>query len=248
MSTNTYSPLWFQLFMPLQAEDFTHKDAAFLARQLPLPRYRRVLDMCCGYGRHALLIAQRGYQVTGLDRDEAAIAEAQRRAAQAGQAVTYLIGDIRQLSNVPGEFDAVINMWQSFCYFDEETNADLLRQIAGKLTPGGRFIIDMYNRHYYESHQGFQRREIDGITIESNNYLQGNRLHSVLQYRDETGTRGGDHFEFQMFTPDEFRALASACGFETLLACTWADENVTPSAEVARMQIVLEKPKSVISL
>lgn len=241
MITNAYSSLWFDLFMPLQTEEWTRKDVAFLARQLPLPRYQRVLDLCCGYGRHALLLAGRGYQVTGLDRDEAAIAAARSRAAQAGQTITYLVGDMRQVGNLAGEFDAVINMWQSFCYYDEATNADLLRQIHQKLAPGGRFIIDMYNCAYYEKYQGSQRREISGITIESNTYLQGSRLHSVLRYSDASGERGGDHFEFQMFTPDEFCTLASACGFAPLLVCTWADENIAPSSEVARMQIMVEK-------
>lgn len=244
MSTNVYSSLWFELFMPLQIEEWTRKEVAFLARHIPLPRYRRVLDLCCGYGRHALLLAERGYEMTGLDRDEAAIAEAQQRAAQAGQAITYLVGDMRQVGSVPGTFDAVINMWQSFCYFDEETHQAILRQIHDKLTPGGRFFIDMYNRAYYESHQGSQRREINGITIESQTFLQGNRLHSVLHYQDASGERGGDHFDFQMFTPDEFCTLAVECGFVPLLACAWSDENITPSAEAARMQLVLEKPES----
>ncbi|HEY7356273.1 MAG TPA: class I SAM-dependent methyltransferase, partial [Ktedonobacterales bacterium] len=197
--------------------------------------------LCCGYGRHALLLAERGYQVTGMDRDGAAITEAQRRATQAGQAISYLVGDMRQVGVLSGTFDAVINMWQSFCYFDEATNADLLRQIHRKLAPGGRLIIDMYNRAYYEQHQGSQQREINGITVESNTYLEGNRLHSVLQYTDASGERGGDHFEFQMFTSDEFCALAAACGFAPLLACAWSDETIAPSSEVARMQLVLEK-------
>ena len=242
MTTNAYSPLWFELFMPLQTEESTRKDAAFLSRQLPLPHYQRLLDLCCGYGRHALLLAGQGYQVTGLDRDEAAIAEAQSRAAQAGQAITYLVGDMRQLSQVPSEFDAVINMWQSFCYFDEETHADLLRQIHQKLTPGGRFVIDMYHRAYYESRQGAQRRKINGITVASNTFLQGQRLHSTLHYSDAFGERGGDHFDFHVYTPDEFNALAVQCGFLPLLACTWSDENMPPSPDVARMQLVLEKP------
>ncbi len=60
MTTNAYSSLWFRLFMPLQTEESTRNDVAFLTRQLPLPRYRRVLDLCCGYGRHALGLAERG--------------------------------------------------------------------------------------------------------------------------------------------------------------------------------------------
>jgi SAM-dependent methyltransferase len=241
MTTNAYSSLWFQLFMPLQTEEWTEKDVAFLARQLPLPRYARVLDLCCGYGRHALKLAQRGYQVTGLDRNEAAIDEARKRAAEAGQDITYIVGDMRQLGDVASEFDAVINMWQSFSYFDEESNRDLLRQIYSKLTPGGRFIIDMYNRDYFASHQGSQRQEINGVTVESHNSMQGNRWHSVLKYSDERGELGGDHMDWQMFSPEEFSTLAAQTGFETALACTWSDEQRTPSPDVARMQVVLEK-------
>jgi SAM-dependent methyltransferase len=243
MSTNAYSSLWFDLFMPLQTEEWTRKDAEFLSRQVPLPSYQRILDLCCGYGRHALLLAERGYQVTGLDRDAAAIAEAQRRAALAGQTISYLVGDMRQTRHIPSTFDAVINMWQSFCYFDEATHADLLRQIHQKLRPGGRFIIDMYHPAYYASRQGLHQREINGITVETNTYLQGHRLHSVVQYRDASGERGKDHFDFHLFTPEAFSTLAASCGFETVLICTWADENTPPSADVARVQMVLEKPE-----
>ncbi|MGH2479952.1 MAG: class I SAM-dependent methyltransferase [Ktedonobacteraceae bacterium] len=105
--------------MPLQTDEWTEQDVNFLARQLPLPRYTRVLDLCCGYGRHALCLAQRGYQVTGLDRDEAAISEARKRAEEAGQPITYIAGDMLRIGELSGEFDAIINMWQSFGYFDE---------------------------------------------------------------------------------------------------------------------------------
>lgn len=242
MATNTYSALWFKLFMPLQKEEWTQNDAAFLARQLPLPRYRRVLDLACGQGRHALELARRSYQVTGLDRDEVAIAEARRRAREARQDIVYIVGNMLQLDDLPGAFDAVISMWQSFCYFDEETNTALLRSIFQKLTPGGRFVVDLYNRDYFEHHQGYKEQEIDGVTIKSHGYLQGNRWHSVLSYRNEHEELGGDHMEWQIFTSHEFCTLATTCGFTPLLVCTWSNENLSPSPDVGRMQIVLEKP------
>ena len=241
MESNSYSALWFQLFMPLQTDEWTEQDVDFLARQLPLPRYARVLDLCCGYGRHALRLAQRGYQVTGLDRDKAAISEARKRAEEAGQPVTYVVGDMLRIGELSGEFDAIINMWQSFGYFDEETNHDLLRQIHNKLAQGGRFIIDMYNRAYFEHHQGTSQQEINGITVESHGYMQGKRWHSHLNYSDAHGELGGDHMEWQMFTPNEFSTLAAQCDFDTALACTWSDEIREPSPDVARMQFVLEK-------
>ena len=242
MTPNTYSSQWFQLFMPLQSEESTRQNVDFLVRQLPLPRYRRVLDLCCGYGRHALGLASQSYQVTGLDRDEEVIAEAESRARAARLDVAYVVGDMRELGVLPGTFDAVINMWQSLSYFDEETNANVLRTIHNKLAAGGRLIVDMYNRACFERQQGEQRQEIDGVTVESDNYMQDNRWHSVLTYRDAQGAViGGDHMDWRLYTPDEFAALAAACGFTTRLVCAWWDENLAPSPDIGRIQITLQR-------
>ena len=203
---------------------------------------RRVLDLCCGYGRHALGLASHGYQVTGLDRDEAVIAEAESRARAALLDVAYVVGNMRELGALPGPFDAVINMWQSLSYFDEETNTNVLRTIHDKLASGGRLIVDMYNRACLERQQGEQRQEIDGVIVESDNSLQGDRWRSVLTYRDAQGTIiGGDHMEWRLYTPDEFAALAAACGFTTRLVCAWWDEHLAPSPDIGRMQITLER-------
>lgn len=242
MATNTYSALWFELFLPLQ-EEWTQHEVAFLTRQLPLPRYRRILDLACGPGRHALELARHTYQVTGLDRDEAAITEARRRAREAGQDITYVVGEVRHLGELSGAFDAVISMWQSLCYFEEATNVALLHSIAEILTPGGRFVVDLYNRDYFEQHQGETEQQIAGVTVTSQGYLQGDRWHSVLSYQSlEQGDLGGDHMEWQIFTPDEFSLLARTCGLIPVLACTWGNEQLAPSPSVGRMQIVLEKP------
>lgn len=242
VATNAYSALWFQLFMPLQTDELSEKDVAFLARQLPLPRYRHMLDLCCGYGRHAVRLAARGYAVTGLDRDATAIAEAQRRTEVAGQEITYIVGDMRDLGAVPDTFDAVINMWQSLSYFDEATNAALLRDISAKLAPGGRFVVDLYNRDYFQRNQGDKTQHINGVTVQSRGYMDGNRWHSVLTYHDAAGAScGDDHMDWQLYTPDEFTALAGECGFTSRLACAFSDESIAPDPDIARMQFVLEK-------
>src|SRR5262245_8404191 len=111
MTSNAYSPLWFRLFMPQLSASVTQQEVAFLARQLPLPQCRRVLDLCCGYGRHGVGLAAQGYEVTGLDRDTEAVAEAQRRSLAAGQDVAYVVGDMRavgELHELSGGFAGVI--------------------------------------------------------------------------------------------------------------------------------------------
>jgi SAM-dependent methyltransferase len=241
-TTNAYSAQWFKLFMPLQTEEITDKEVAFLARQLPLPRYRCVLDLCCGYGRHALGLAAQGYAVTGLDRDSDVITEARRRAQAQGLTVEYILGDIRALNALSDRYDAIINMWQSLSYFDDATNMTLLRAIHDRLTPGGRFIIDSYNRAYFVDHLGERDQQIGDISVHTSAYMIGERYHNELTYRDANGAGiGSDHFDWRVYTSEEFSALAADCGFTTRLTCSWADEATAVTRAMARMQITLER-------
>lgn len=73
---NEYSADWFRIFLSRIPAEQTAREVEFLRRQLPLPSHGRVLDLCCGAGRHALPLARAGYCVLGVDRDEAAIARA----------------------------------------------------------------------------------------------------------------------------------------------------------------------------
>lgn len=242
MTTNAYSSQWFEVFMPLQSEEMTAKEVAFLARQLPLPRYRRVLDLCCGYGRHALGLAALGYAVKALDRDANAIAEVQKRALAAGLEVACVTGDMLEVGALPETFDAIINMWQSLSYFDDATNAMMLRALFDQLTPGGRLIVDSFNRDYFARNQGERSQVIGDVTVEARAWMDGDRWHSALTYRDTTGaTTGSDHFGWRIYRPDEFSALAADCGFTTRQICSWADEAVAVTPETARMQMTLER-------
>jgi len=235
--TNTYSPSWFELFMcpilPVQ----TDREVAFVTRHLPLPAYRSVLDLCCGWGRHAQELAQRSYHVTGIDRDPAVIAEAGRRTA----GVSYRTHDMRDLDSLPGSFDAIINLWQSFGYFDEVTNANVLRHIGRKLTPHGRVIMDIYHREFFEQHQGTQTFERDGAHVTESKRMTGNRLTVELEYEDG---RGADTFQWHLYTPDGLVALAGQCGLSCLIACSHFDEERQPSRSDPRMQFVFERMRA----
>jgi cyclopropane fatty-acyl-phospholipid synthase-like methyltransferase len=103
-----------------------------------------VLDLACGHGRHANLLAQRGCVVTGLDVTPLFIEEARTAAAELGVAVEYLLGDMRELP-WRGRFDRVMNWFSAFGYFSDEECRGILRQTVAALRPGGRLAIDMNN-------------------------------------------------------------------------------------------------------
>lgn len=117
-------------------------EVRFLWKVLGLKRGSRVLDIPCGTGRHALRLARRGAAVLGVDVTEAYLREA-RRAARNVPNVRFVRGDMRRIP-LEGEFDAAINLWTSFGYFERPSDdVATLKGIARALKPGGLFLIDM---------------------------------------------------------------------------------------------------------
>jgi SAM-dependent methyltransferase len=118
----------------------TRRQVDFLVRSLRLPAGARILDLPCGYGRHAAELARRGFRVVGVDLSRAMIAEARRRWTE-GPCLRFTRGDMRRLK-VTGAFDAVINMYTSFGYFSPRENLAVLRRMTRALRPGGLLLID----------------------------------------------------------------------------------------------------------
>jgi SAM-dependent methyltransferase len=235
--TNGFTPTWFATYLKTYAEEVTEAELAFIARQLPLPAYRTVLDLCCGNGRLSIPLAARGYEVTGLERDAAMVAEARARAGGSVSA-RFIQADMRDLAGVPGQLDAVINMWHSFGYFDAATNEAVLRQIHGKLNPRGRCILDVYNRRWFDQHQGTETAERDGRRITTTRSMHDGRLAVQIDYGSDVPA---DTFDWQLYTADELATLAGRIGLRTLARCTWADESRPITPADARMQLVFEK-------
>src|SRR6056297_542997 len=102
------SPLYEKLY-----SNRDEKDAASLAdlieEVIPVSAYRNVLDLGCGRGRHSITLAQRGYQVTGIDLSNKAIEKAKRIAGQKNlNNVKFFVRDMRD--PLPKQFDAIVNL------------------------------------------------------------------------------------------------------------------------------------------
>src|SRR6266478_350484 len=112
----------------------TRREVDFLLRALRPAPGARILDVPCGYGRHAAALARRGFRVVGVDLSRAMIAEARRRFAERPR-LTFVRGDMRKIA-YRGEFDAVINLYTSFGYFTPAQNRAVLRRLAPRRSPG----------------------------------------------------------------------------------------------------------------
>lgn len=107
---------------------------------LGLPAGSRLLDVPCGQGRHAHLLAEAGFRVQGLDYSTDLLDLA--RARGTGPNLRYARGDMRRLPRGwTGRFDAVLNLFTSFGFFlDPADDARVLSEFARVLRPGGLFV------------------------------------------------------------------------------------------------------------
>lgn len=122
-----------------------------MAGWLQLPRGAKVFDLCCGMGRHSLALQGLGFQVTGMDLSEALLREARKKDKQ--QKIQWLQGDMREVPLPSGNFDAVVNLFTSFGYFNEDDqNRKVLQEMERVLKPGGKFIIDFLNPDFVTAH------------------------------------------------------------------------------------------------
>ncbi len=133
--------------LPPNIDEVTDRDVDFIEQSLSLQEGSRILDLACGFGRHALTLAPNGYEIVGLDISmpllQRGLAEAQRR----NLSIKFVHGDMRSM-NFNQIFDGCY-LWQtSFGYFDDPTNFQVLQGVKRALKPGGRFLLDVANRDY----------------------------------------------------------------------------------------------------
>jgi SAM-dependent methyltransferase len=123
------------------------QDAELVARLLGLSGGEDVLDAPCGHGRISNLLAARGCRVVGVDNSARflALAEADARRRGVEAATEYRLGDLRELAFEAG-FDAALNWFTSFGYFDDAGNHRMLEGFARALRPGGRLVVELLNR------------------------------------------------------------------------------------------------------
>jgi glycine/sarcosine N-methyltransferase len=108
---------------------------------------RRVLDIACGTGRHAVALAQRGYDVLGSDSSEGMVARARQNAEAAGAQVIFLQAGFGELvESLKEPCDAVLCLGNSLpSLLSEEDLKDALADMAGVLVPGGLLVVQNLN-------------------------------------------------------------------------------------------------------
>jgi SAM-dependent methyltransferase len=133
--------------LPFMSGEQTLREVEFIEASLAARPGARILDVGCGYGRHAIELVQRGLDVTGLDLSLPLLIRAADEAQKRALSVNFVHADMREMAFTE-EFDGVTCMLTSFGYFDEDANMRVAEGIARALKPGGRLLLDLVNRDY----------------------------------------------------------------------------------------------------
>lgn len=246
-------PAWYESFfgqdyLDVYGYQFTderaRKETAFAARALDLQPGERVLDLCCGQGRHAVLLAAMGLDVTGLDLSQQYLRLTEAAAREHNVTLRTVHADMREIP-FESHFDAIVNMFSSFGYLEsEEEDAKVLAAVAGALKPGGRFLMDLINREWVVNnyvqndwHQGedgtlyLEHREVD---------LLASRNHVTFTAISPDGGRReivGHHF--RLYTLTEVLGLLARAGLQ--FRAVYGGFDAEPYAITTRRMIIVSQ-------
>lgn len=186
-----------------------------IIRLLQMDESDRILDLCCGNGRHSLEFSRRGFDVTGVDRTAAFIEQARSKASERNLAAQFEVGDMRAYS-APGRFDVIVNLFGSFGYFeDSEDDRRVAANMYSSLRPGGQFLIETMGKEILA--RDFREREWDE---EGDLLLLSEKKVSQHWGRVETrwiAIRGAERIEHRVsvrsYSAVELSSLLTSCGF-----------------------------------
>ena len=213
MSANAWYKDWFnsKYYHQLYFQRDEQEAAVFIDRLIAVLQPStgcRMLDVACGKGRHAIQLAAKGFEVTGIDLSEESIREANQFA---GPSLQFFQHDMR-LPFYCGYFDYAFNFFTSFGYFRTRREHDnALRSISQSLRPGGKLVLDFLNVSYAESVTvPLTEQEIDGISYRIKKWHDATHFYKSIEVLDPQQPQIPIYTEqVAKFRLDDFEAMFS---------------------------------------
>jgi D-alanine-D-alanine ligase len=204
----------------VEDDDITRREIDLFLRLLSLTPEAKVLDLCCGQGRHALEFCRRGFgEVEGFDRSSFLLTEAKERAKFERLPARFCEGDARTLPYAAEAFDAVLILGNSFGYFaSAEDDYAMLQEAHRVLRPAGRLLLDVTDGEYLKIHYASRSWEWIDATMfacrERELSADGDRLVSREIITDvERGVLVDRFYAERLYTSEELHQLLTRAGF-----------------------------------
>lgn len=153
MESDWYKKIWTLDIQDQSWVEDTVRQTDFIIERLGLKGNERILDLACGFGRHSLELARRGFEVVGVDITADYIAYAAKQAEAQGLSAHFICSDIREV-RFDEEFDVVLNLADGAVGYleNEEENLKIFEVVARALKHKGKHFMDIMNGGYAEGH------------------------------------------------------------------------------------------------
>ncbi len=197
-------------------EQSADQEIANLLNHLPIKPSGRVLDLCCGSGRHSRAFARRGYDVVGVDLSPVLLALAEEQNTFSN--LTFYQYDMREIP-FDNEFDVVVNLFTSFGYFStDEENSQVIRNMAKALKQKGEVLIDYLNPAYVEANLvPLSEREMDGLFIREKRWIEDGYVKKQISVSDAEAGEPRHYLEqVRLYQQEDMIQMLTDAGFGQL--------------------------------
>lgn len=220
MSEKNWYEKWFSNKYYL--EIYSHRDEKeardiinLIQRYVPLSAHDKVLDVCCGAGRHSIELARRGYNVTGFDLSSYLISQAKESLSSAKETnlqVEFMIKDMKDFS-FGNAFDMAINVFTSFGYFEsDEDNFKVFKNVFKSLKRGGYFVFDFINPDNLRKNLVSESEdEYDSVKILQKRYIENNFVYKDIYIGEDKYTE-----RLRLYNTDDINAVFKTIGFNVM--------------------------------
>ncbi|MFD2372036.1 class I SAM-dependent methyltransferase [Brevibacillus sp. GCM10020057] len=188
-------------------------EVANLLARLPIKPTGRVLDLCCGNGRHSRALARRGYEVVGVDLSPVLLKLAEEQNSYPN--LRFVRCDMREIT-FREEFDIVVNLFTSFGYFStDEENETVVRNMARALKKGGEVVIDYLSPSYVQANLVPEsHKEAEGMQIHEQRWIENGFVQKRITIRSEGTCEPREYREqVRLFSAGEMRGMLERAGF-----------------------------------
>jgi ubiquinone/menaquinone biosynthesis C-methylase UbiE len=215
-----FGEFYLRVYGNRQAGAEAREQALAAARLSGCPADGALLDVGCGFGRHAVPLAAEGFRVTGVDRSATLLEEARRRAPDDNPAL--VAADYRELPFADESFDAAINLYTSLGYLGDEEDTQVLAEVARVLRPGGRLVIETTHRDLLVKvfqERGWQMLGEGRLLLEQRAFDPVTGVEQETQTLiDSDGAREFRTFATRVYSATELVSMLRAAGFEKVMA------------------------------
>jgi len=253
MSNQKIDSKWYHdaFHLDMMESPWTHhtkRDIDVVINLLNLTGYEKVLDIACGYGRHSLELAKKGFTVVGVDISQELINYAKFQARELELDIDFICSDIRDL-NFVNEFDVVLNLYDGAIGYleNEKENRKIFELISSALKTGGKHLMHIHSPEYAQKYFPQRAWRMTETLIELLENTWDNETNLMIE--TTYSIHSGDAFEKlqpvyerkRLYSLDELQLMLEALNMKILKAVRNLEEISPPSEEYNYFSVLSTK-------